>query len=82
MTGYVALEAHMPSHADECRLNAARCLKLAHHASSPEDREAEAVMAETWRRLAAQIECDASLLHALSELEVGAASPLMRCPRL
>jgi hypothetical protein len=64
------MEAHMPNNADQCRLNAARCLKLVHHANSPEDRENLAIMAEAWRRVAAQIECDSSLLRALSELEL------------
>jgi hypothetical protein len=64
----------MPGNADQCRLYAVRCLTLSHHASSPEDQENLAAMAETWRTLAAQMECDDSLLRALSALEFSESS--------
>jgi hypothetical protein len=57
----------MPSH--QCRINAQRCLALAKRASRPETRQSFTALAETWTRLAAQLESDEALLTALSELE-------------
>jgi hypothetical protein len=57
----------MPAH--QCRINAERCLSLAKHATRPETRQRFNVLAETWTRLAAQLEADESLLTVLSELE-------------
>jgi hypothetical protein len=59
----------MPTH--QCRLNAERCLQLANRARSPEARQNYIALAETWTRLAAQLESDEALLSALSEMEVG-----------
>jgi hypothetical protein len=53
----------------ECRLNAARCLRLADRASRPQARENFTAMAETWTSLAAQLECDQTLLSTLAELD-------------
>ena len=58
----------MPSH--QCRLNAERCLRLAQRARKPEMRQNLAALAETWTKLAAQLESDEALLSALSDLEV------------
>jgi hypothetical protein len=74
------MEAHMPGNAERCRLNAAHCLKLAHHANTPEVQENVAIMAEAWRRLAAQIDCDAPLLRALTELELEASESSYALP--
>ena len=57
----------MPAH--QCRLNAERCLALAKRASRSEARQTFTNLAETWIRLAAQLEADETLLGALSELE-------------
>lgn len=69
--GYVAGEAHMPGDPDQCRLNAARCLALAERAWRPEVRQAFIDLAQTWKKLAAEIESDQALFRAISEMEFG-----------
>jgi hypothetical protein len=59
----------MPGNPDQCRLNAARCLRLAERARRPETRETFTALAETWTRLAAELESDEALLRTISELE-------------
>ena len=59
----------MPGNPELCRLNAARCLKLAKRARRPEMRETFTALADTWTRLAAEHESDEALFHAISELE-------------
>jgi hypothetical protein len=59
----------MPGNSEQCRLNAARCIRLAKRARRPEVRENFTALAETWTRLAAELESDGALLRALSELE-------------
>jgi hypothetical protein len=69
----------MPGDPTQCRSNAARCLRLAKRARTPEGRQNFVAMAKTWTKLAAELEADQALLRALSELEVGepyAAMPL------
>jgi hypothetical protein len=58
----------MPGNPEQCRLNAARSLKLAKHAL-PEMRETFTALADTRRRLAAERESDEALLCAISEQE-------------
>jgi len=59
----------MPGNPEQCRLNAARCLKLAKRARRPEMRETFTALADTWTRLAAEHESDEALLRAISELQ-------------
>ena len=59
----------MPGNPEQCRLNAARCLKLAKRARRQEMRETFTALADTWTRLAAEHEFDEDLLRAISELE-------------
>ena len=59
----------MPGNPEQCRLNAARCLKLAKRARRPEMRETFTALAVTWTRLAAEHESDEALLRTISELE-------------
>jgi hypothetical protein len=59
----------MPGNPDQCRLNAKRCLRLAEHARRPEMRAAFTALAETWTRLAAELDSDQALLRTISELE-------------
>lgn len=59
----------MPGNPEQCRLNAARCLKLAKRARRAEMRESLTALADTWTRLAAEHESDEALLRAISELE-------------
>jgi hypothetical protein len=59
----------MPGNPHQCRLNAKRCLKLAEHAKRPEKRQTFTALAETWTRLAAELEADQTLLQAISEME-------------
>ena len=61
----------MPGDPHQCRRNAARCLALAHRARRLETRQNFAAMAETWIKLAAEIESDQTLFAALNELELG-----------
>jgi hypothetical protein len=59
----------MPGDAKQCRLNAERCLRLAKRARRLETRQNFAALADTWKKLAAEIEADQALLRTLSELE-------------
>jgi hypothetical protein len=59
----------MPGNPGQCRLNAVRCSKLAERARRPEMRQSFNDLAETWTRLAAELESDQALLQAISELE-------------
>jgi hypothetical protein len=59
----------MPGDPNECRLNAICHLRLADGASDAEARASFAVLAETWTRLAAELESEQALLNILSELE-------------
>ena len=59
----------MPGDPNECRLHAALHLRLANRASTPEIHQSFAVLAETWTRLAAELESEQALLNTLSELE-------------
>jgi hypothetical protein len=61
----------MPGNPDQCRLNAVRCSTLAERARRPEMRQSFNDLAETWTRLAAELESDQALLRAISELEFG-----------
>jgi hypothetical protein len=69
----------MPGNPQQCRLNAERCLRLAERARRPEARQTFTALAETWTRLAAQLEADQSLLSTISELEFG--EPYEALPR-
>jgi hypothetical protein len=59
----------MPGDPEQCRLNAARCLKLSERAKYPARRQSLASLAEMWAKLAAENEADQALLRTLSELE-------------
>jgi hypothetical protein len=59
----------MPGNPHQCRLNAKRCLRLAEHARRPEMRAVFTALAETWTRLAAELDSDQALLRTISELE-------------
>jgi hypothetical protein len=61
----------MPGDPNECRANAICHLRLADGASSAETRASFAVLAETWTRLAAELESEQALLNTLFELELG-----------
>ena len=52
-----------------CRSNAVRYLKLSERAKDPARRRGLAALAETWTKLAAELEADQALLNTLSELE-------------
>jgi len=59
----------MPGNPHECRLNAAHCSELAKTVVTSEC-QALLVLADTWKRLAAELEADQSLLQVLSELDL------------
>jgi hypothetical protein len=59
----------MPGDPAKCRSNAVRYLSLSKHAKNPARRQGLAALAETWTKLAAELESDLALLNTLSELE-------------
>ena len=59
----------MPGNPQECRLNAAQCSKLAQTAVTSEC-QALIALAETWKRLAAELEADQMLLQVLWDLDL------------
>jgi hypothetical protein len=61
----------MPGDPHQCRLYASRCLALAKRARKPGAQQTFTEMAETWTRLAAEMEADQTLFQALSEMEFG-----------
>jgi hypothetical protein len=65
------MEVHMPGDPKECRVNAICHSRLADGASNAETRMSFAVLAETWSRLAAELESEQALINTLSELEFG-----------
>jgi hypothetical protein len=60
----------MPGDPAQCRLYAWRYLELSKRAKNPARRERLASLAQTWTRLAAELESDRALLNALSEINV------------
>jgi hypothetical protein len=60
----------MPGDPAQCRLYAARYLKLCERANDPARRQSLAALAQTWLRLAAELESDQTLLNALSGINV------------
>jgi hypothetical protein len=58
----------MPGDPAQCRLNAMRCLKLSERANDPARRQHLASLAQTWTKLAAELESDQALLNALAEI--------------
>jgi hypothetical protein len=59
----------MPGDPAKCRSNALRYLNLSRRAKDRVRRQKLADLAETWAKLAAELESDQALLNALSELE-------------
>jgi hypothetical protein len=59
----------MPGNPHACRLNAAHCSELAQTAVASEC-QALIVLADTWKRLAAELEADQRLLQVLSKLDL------------
>ena len=59
----------MPGNPHECRAAAAQCSKVAQNAITSEC-DALFALANTWKRLAAELEADQMLLQALSELHL------------
>ena len=60
----------MLGNSQQCRLNAAHFLALAKHATEPQSRQAVIALAETWNRLAAELESDDALMQAMSQIEL------------
>jgi hypothetical protein len=61
----------MPGDPAQCRLYAARYFQLSERAKNPARRQRLASLAQTWTKLAAELESDQALLNALSEISVG-----------
>jgi hypothetical protein len=60
----------MPGNPTECHNHSLHCAQLAETAATPEARRALIVLAQTWQRLAAELESDQAFLQAMSELEL------------
>ena len=58
----------MPGDPAQCRLNAVRCFELSECSKDPAGRQSLAALAETWTKLAAELESEQALLNALSEI--------------
>jgi hypothetical protein len=54
----------------KCRLNALLCSVQAEQAATPQARQDFIAMADTWNKLAAELESDDRLLQAMSEMEL------------
>ena len=63
-------EAHMPGNPKECRQHAANCRQFAAESISVSGRDAFLNLAETWERLARELEGAESFIRAMEELEV------------
>ena len=68
----------MPGDPQECRLNALRCLTLARRARRPEARQNFAALAETWTKLAAELEL--TKRFSARFLSLNSASLMRLCP--
>jgi hypothetical protein len=62
-------EGNMPGNPHECRVNAAHCSRVAQNVITSEC-DAFLALANTWKKLAAELEADQMLLQALSELHL------------
>jgi hypothetical protein len=60
----------MPGDPAQCRIYAARYLELSKRAKDPARGETLAALAETWTKLAAELEADKSLLNTLYEINL------------
>ena len=60
----------MPGDPAQCRVHAARYVKLSERAKDPARRKRLASLALTWTKLAAELESDQALLNVLSEFKV------------
>ena len=60
----------MPGDPAQCRVYAARYVKLSERAKDPARRQSLASLAQTWTKLAAELKSDQALLNALSEINV------------
>jgi hypothetical protein len=59
----------MPGDPAKCRSNALRYFNLSRRAKDHARRDKLAALAETWTKLAAELESDQALLNALSDIE-------------
>ena len=60
----------MPGNSEKCRVNALLCSVQAAQAPTPQSRHDLIAMADTWNKLAAELESDDRLLQAMSEIEL------------
>jgi uncharacterized protein Yka (UPF0111/DUF47 family) len=58
----------MPGHAEACRAHALHCFKVADKTRTPEDRQEFLSLAESWERLADEIERNEFLIALIDEL--------------
>ena len=63
-------EVRVPGDPKQCQRQAARCRELAAHAPNAVSRATFANLAETWDRLAAELENAQRLLDAIDSIEV------------
>ena len=60
----------MPGHSEACRAHALRCFKVAEKACTPEERREFLSFAESWERLADEIERNERLITLIDELAI------------
>ena len=70
----------MPGDPEQCRLNAARCLKLSELAKDPARRQSLAALAETWTKLAAEL--NPTKRFSTRFLNLNSTNRSMQCQRL
>jgi uncharacterized protein Yka (UPF0111/DUF47 family) len=58
----------MPGHAEACRAHSLHCFEVAHKTRTPEDRQEFLGLAESWERLADEIERSEFLIALIDEL--------------
>jgi hypothetical protein len=64
----------MPGDPKDCRKHALNCTLLAKQATTEEAKQTFSNLAQSWTRLAAELEAAEGLLKSLSEIEVTEAS--------
>jgi hypothetical protein len=82
-TGNVAANSRrfaMPGNPKECRQHALNCMRLAKEATTSQSQETFQNLAQSWTRLAAELEDAQALLNALNEMELKNAPAKLQPP--
>ena len=60
----------MPGDPEECRQHALNCMLLAKQTANQDSRETLLHLAQSWRKLAAELESARALLNAINEMNL------------